>query len=80
MFPCIGRGVRPAIITGLLAGTVTAFCGPIAFLGLVTPHIAWHSSGTPSSSVGVGDRTYWRCAGPLFQEVLARLPLANGAL
>ncbi|MFT3885558.1 MAG: iron ABC transporter permease [Flavobacteriales bacterium] len=26
--------------TGLLAGTITAFCGPIAFLGLATPHIA----------------------------------------
>lgn len=26
--------------TGVLAGTITAFCGPIAFLGLVTPHIA----------------------------------------
>ncbi len=27
-------------ITGLLASTVTAFCGPIAFLGLATPHVA----------------------------------------
>ncbi len=25
--------------TGLLAGTVTAFCGPIAFLGLAVPHL-----------------------------------------
>ncbi len=27
-------------ITGVLAGTITAFCGPIAFLGLATPHVA----------------------------------------
>ncbi|MDQ3100294.1 MAG: iron ABC transporter permease, partial [Bacteroidota bacterium] len=27
-------------ITGILAGTITAFCGPIAFLGLATPHVA----------------------------------------
>ncbi len=27
-------------ITGLLAGVITAFCGPIAFLGLATPHVA----------------------------------------
>lgn len=27
-------------LTGLLAGTITAFCGPIAFLGLATPHVA----------------------------------------
>lgn len=28
------------IITGLLTSVVTSFCGPIAFIGLVTPHIA----------------------------------------
>jgi iron complex transport system permease protein len=28
------------MVTGLLAGTITAFCGPIAFVGMVTPHIA----------------------------------------
>lgn len=28
------------INTSLLAGTVTAFCGPIAFIGLAIPHIA----------------------------------------
>ncbi len=33
---------RRAIIgvAGLLAGTITAFCGPVAFLGLATPHLA----------------------------------------
>ncbi len=28
------------IITGLLAGSITAFAGPIAFIGLAVPHIA----------------------------------------
>ncbi|WP_436517581.1 iron chelate uptake ABC transporter family permease subunit [Ekhidna sp. To15] len=28
------------INTSLLAGTITAFCGPIAFIGLAVPHIA----------------------------------------
>jgi len=28
------------IATGLLAGGVTAFCGPIAFVGVAVPHIA----------------------------------------
>ena len=28
------------IATGLLAGAVTAFCGPIAFIGVAVPHIA----------------------------------------
>ena len=28
------------VIAGLLAGVITAFCGPVAFLGLATPHVA----------------------------------------
>ena len=28
------------LATGLLAGSVTAFCGPIAFVGVAVPHIA----------------------------------------
>ena len=28
------------VVTGLLTAVVTAFCGPIAFIGLATPHIA----------------------------------------
>ena len=37
----VDRTRRIAIwTTGLLAGTITAFCGPIAFLGLATPHVA----------------------------------------
>ncbi len=37
----VGRA-RTTIITStaLLAGTVTAFCGPIAFLGVAVPHLA----------------------------------------
>ncbi len=28
------------MITGVLTGTATAFCGPVAFIGLAVPHIA----------------------------------------
>ncbi|MBK6542969.1 MAG: iron ABC transporter permease [Flavobacteriales bacterium] len=31
---------KAILITGLLAGACTAFCGPIAFIGLATPHVA----------------------------------------
>lgn len=36
------RRARAVIFTsaGLLAGTVTAFCGPIGFVGIAVPHIA----------------------------------------
>lgn len=28
------------VLCGLLASSITAFCGPVAFIGLVTPHVA----------------------------------------
>jgi iron complex transport system permease protein len=34
------------LITGVLTAVVTAFCGPIGFIGLVVPHIARMSLGT----------------------------------
>ncbi|GAA5034979.1 iron ABC transporter [Marivirga lumbricoides] len=36
------KKVRVALVisTSLLAGVVTAFCGPVAFLGLAVPHVA----------------------------------------
>lgn len=34
------------LLTGLLTAVVTAYCGPIAFIGLVVPHIARLSLGT----------------------------------
>lgn len=34
------------LITGLLTAVVTAYCGPIAFIGLVVPHIARLTLGT----------------------------------
>lgn len=38
------------LITGLLTAVVTAFCGPIGFIGLVVPHIARMSLGTSNHS------------------------------
>ncbi len=40
----MGVGVRATrtrliVATGLMAGATTAFCGPIAFLGMATPHL-----------------------------------------
>lgn len=32
--------IKIMVATGILAGVVTAFCGPVAFLGLASPHIA----------------------------------------
>ena len=39
-FPIRKLRIALLIITGMLTAVVTAFCGPIAFIGLATPHIA----------------------------------------
>ena len=39
------RGVL-LLIVGLLTATVTAFCGPVAFVGLAVPHLARLAVGT----------------------------------
>ena len=38
------------LITGVLTAVVTAFCGPIGFLGLVVPHVARFMTGTSNHS------------------------------
>lgn len=38
------------LITGVLTAVVTAFCGPIGFIGLVVPHIARLALGTSNHS------------------------------
>lgn len=38
--------IQIIILTSLLAGTVTSFCGPIGFVGLAVPHIARKIFGT----------------------------------
>lgn len=47
----LGVNIRRARIlillcTGILAATVTAFCGPVSFIGLAVPHIARLTTGT----------------------------------
>lgn len=43
------------ISTGLLAGSITAFCGPIAFVGIAVPHLArmiWKTSDHTTLFIG----------------------------
>ena len=45
-FPIRKLRIALLVITGVLTAVVTAFCGPIAFIGLATPHIACLLVGT----------------------------------
>ena len=47
----LGVDIRTArtkiiLLTALIAGTVTAYCGPVAFIGLAVPHIVRYLTGS----------------------------------
>lgn len=66
--------------TALIAGAVTAFCGPIAFLGIAVPHLARLTLGTSDhrllvpGCVAMGAVVCQLCA------VVAQLPGGDGVL
>jgi iron complex transport system permease protein len=60
--------------TSLLTGTVTAFCGPVGFIGIAVPHIARMISGTSKSVVLL---VYTILLGSIFMllsDILSQLP------
>jgi iron complex transport system permease protein len=68
------------LITGLLAGTVTAFCGPVAFVGLAVPHLVRRLIRSEDHAVLIPSVAI---AGALlcsFCSVIARLPFSEQAL
>ena len=81
----LGINVRSArigilLVTGLLTATVTAFCGPISFIGLAVPHIARLSLGSSNHrhllpvTILVGGSIALLC------NLLANLSTAGGPL
>ncbi len=68
------------ILTGVLTATVTAFCGPVAFLGLAVPHLCKGLFKTADHSVLVPAVMMLGAALALFCNVIARLPGFDGAL
>lgn len=67
-------------ITGILAGTITAFCGPIAFLGLATPHVARGLVRTSDHSVLLPTTILCGAVLALACDLFARSPGFAGAL
>ncbi|MCV9386575.1 FecCD family ABC transporter permease [Reichenbachiella ulvae] len=61
-------------ITALLAGTVTAYCGPIAFIGLAGPHIARMILNTSDHKKLIPYSALIGAAVLLFCDVISRLP------
>lgn len=68
--------VRIGIIvsTALLAGTVTAFCGPIGFLGIAVPHLCRSLFNTSDHRVLLPATTLLGAAVALSADLIAQMP------
>ncbi len=67
-------------VTGILAGTITAFCGPIAFLGLATPHVARGLFRTSDHARLMPATILCGAVLALLCDLIARLPGTSAAL
>ncbi|PWD97800.1 iron ABC transporter permease [Marinilabilia rubra] len=68
------------LCTGLLTATITAFCGPIAFLGLAVPHLTKGLFRTSDHKVLLPAVVFAGMTVALFSNLIARLPGFDGAL
>lgn len=67
-------------VTGVMAGTITAYCGPIAFLGLATPHVARGLFRSGDHSVLMPATILCGAVLALACDLLARLPGVDASL
>ena len=68
------------LVTGLLTATITAFCGPIAFLGLAVPHLSKGIFKTADHSVLIPAVMLFGGVLALLCHLIARLPGFDGTL
>ena len=61
-------------ITAILAGSVTAFCGPIAFVGIATPHLARMFFKTQNHQILLPATMIIGVAIMLFCDMIAQVP------
>ncbi len=60
--------------TSVLAGSVTAFCGPIGFVGIAVPHIARNIFRTSDHSILVPGSILTGATVMLFSDIISQLP------
>lgn len=65
------------ISTTLLAGTVTAFCGPIGFIGLAVPHIVRMATGEADHRILMPGSIVCGAAVTLLCDIASRLPMSE---
>lgn len=78
--PLIQARLVIIIATGILAGAVTAFAGPIAFVGLAVPHLTRQIFNTTDHKVLVPAVLLYGAVLLLLCDVLAQLPASSYVL
>ena len=68
------------VMTGLLTATITAFCGPVAFLGLAVPHLSKGMFKTADHSVLIPAVMLFGGVLALLCHLIARMPGFDGTL
>jgi iron complex transport system permease protein len=68
------------LTTGLLTAIVTAFCGPVTFLGLATPHLARITLGTSNQKLLLPAVILLGAAIALLCNMLTVIPFGKGLL
>lgn len=68
------------LTTGLLTSIVTAFCGPVTFLGLAVPHIARMTLGTSNQKLLLPATILLGAAIALLCNMLTIIPFGKGLL
>ena len=71
---------RILIATTLLAGSVTAFCGPIGFIGIAVPHMARMLFKEANHRVLMPATALMGAAIMIFADTVAQLPGHSGVI
>ena len=76
------RGVRRGVIvaTAIMAGSITAFCGPVAFVGIAVPHLARMGFKTQQHRLLIPATILTGIAVMLACDILAKLPFFEQTL
>jgi iron complex transport system permease protein len=68
------------LATGILTAIVTAFCGPVSFLGLAVPHLARMALGTSNQKLLLPATILSGAAIALLCNMLTIIPFGKGLL
>jgi len=68
------------LATSILAGSITAFAGPIAFIGLAVPHLVRQIIGSSDHKIMVPSSFLWGSIIMLLCDTVAQIPFSSMTL